>query len=310
MTSLLMMVLVGLASAQEGFGVSCQSTGQQGNGHNEPRCSATEGQEMTRELVQEEGDDGISLLLTKKHEVRVHMKGEETGAKEAREASAISELGARGGEEDGYGMDYSSGVDYDYEASEDSCHATAYSTAVDIIEPHNVDYVCRQPGMKCSITEEEFLGWVQDADECAKACMHNTKCSQFGTFVVGIGSEIGKCYSLETEFSQCERWTEGSYDGFYLAGAKHMTNFCLVQKASECAWNEKEHFLGQQDSLYACAKACEQDEQCKEYGTFIYGFGEKARQCWSEGVRDSCCKNKDQCNYEEDEYNFYKLLED
>mmetsp|Transcript_33142 Transcript_33142/g.53808 ORF Transcript_33142/g.53808 Transcript_33142/m.53808 type:complete len:841 (+) Transcript_33142:42-2564(+) len=159
-------------------------------------------------------------------------------------------------------------------------------------------YIITQPSrllrsnVECADNRNEHpLGTHVNRHECAELCASDPKCSKYGTFVLGIGSRKGHCYSEGVK--TCKRFTSVQFN-FYTINPTY-----LEKENRECAEGD-EHNLGDKSTLEECYKACLDDEKCSQYGTFVYGKGSKRGRCWSEGIIE-CGR------WKRNQYDFYRI---
>lgn len=162
-----------------------------------------------------------------------------------------------------------------------------------------VQFVKKASGYECSNNDAESdLGDAASLQECAQKCDSAVGCS---SFIYGHGDKAGRCWNEGISFEDCTAWEEDDYDFYKISNSDSHEAFVMTKAGHECNDNDNEVYLGLVETVEACYDRCTQLAGCK---SFIYGYGGKAKQCWSEGVgitRDTCS------TWDLDSYNFYEI---
>lgn len=162
-----------------------------------------------------------------------------------------------------------------------------------------VKFVKMAAGHECANNHAEFdLGDAASVQECAQKCDNVWWCS---SFIYGHGNKAGSCWNEGISFNNCTEWEEDEYDFYKLSTSDSDEEFVMTKAGHECDDNAHETNMGTAVSKEACYEKCTMQAGCK---SFIYGYGDKANQCWSEGpgiTRETCT------TWSADSYNFYEI---
>merc|ERR1719195_2086757 len=173
-------------------------------------------------------------------------------------------------------------------------HPTAFPTSYGPII-----FVKMASGHECANNHAEVdLGDAASVQECAQKCDNVWWCT---SFIYGHGNKAGSCWNEGISFKSCTEWEEDEYDFYTMSASAFDEQFVMTKAGHECADNAHEADMGAAESVEACYEKCTMQDGCK---SFVYGYGDKANQCWSEGpgiTRETCT------TWGADSYNFYEI---
>eukprot|EP00656_Telonema_subtile_P025036 TRINITY_DN27172_c0_g1_i1.p1 TRINITY_DN27172_c0_g1~~TRINITY_DN27172_c0_g1_i1.p1 ORF type:complete len:639 (+),score=157.19 TRINITY_DN27172_c0_g1_i1:142-2058(+) len=156
------------------------------------------------------------------------------------------------------------------------CEVTMRTTA-DLYEDPNAKSQLIKVGAECT-GADELLAVGRTVAQCQMDCQEKTGCE---VFLVGTGTNTGRCY---WEKNACESYEESDdthYDVYRLPAKKPTFKRVLVKEGAECAGEDQ--LLGDDVATPSeCSALCAQQDGCE---FFMSGVAQNAGKCfWEKGT--------------------------